>query len=194
MFWGWYLIFLSLSSGCPPTAEALLYGTLQLQKKIKREKKMRIWYRKWMCNMCVYLVCKWYISGFIWSTAPPPCRAAGTNFNKVIAVIYKRSTAAYFQPNTAAVSQLSFSVAQYLCLQTCSLSFCQNLNHRCDSSLFKLFWICFSHSHTICVSSYIMWNMIWSQLWSLMGMHYCNISCHFSHCESQVEPLGGSHD
>uniref|UniRef100_A0A8C1ZGS3 NADH dehydrogenase [ubiquinone] iron-sulfur protein 7, mitochondrial n=1 Tax=Cyprinus carpio TaxID=7962 RepID=A0A8C1ZGS3_CYPCA len=32
--------------GCPPTAEALLYGTLQLQKKIKREKKMRIWYRK----------------------------------------------------------------------------------------------------------------------------------------------------
>ncbi|XP_046714142.1 NADH dehydrogenase [ubiquinone] iron-sulfur protein 7, mitochondrial [Silurus meridionalis] len=32
--------------GCPPTAEALLYGTLQLQRKIKREKKMRIWYRK----------------------------------------------------------------------------------------------------------------------------------------------------
>ncbi|MGH0132585.1 UNVERIFIED_CONTAM: hypothetical protein FKN15_050124 [Acipenser sinensis] len=32
--------------GCPPTAEALLYGTLQLQKKIKREKRMRIWYRK----------------------------------------------------------------------------------------------------------------------------------------------------
>jgi len=32
--------------GCPPTAEALLYGTLQLQKKIKREKKMAIWYRK----------------------------------------------------------------------------------------------------------------------------------------------------
>ncbi|KAJ4942763.1 hypothetical protein JOQ06_005277 [Pogonophryne albipinna] len=32
--------------GCPPTAEALLYGTLQLQKKIKREKKLRIWYRK----------------------------------------------------------------------------------------------------------------------------------------------------
>ncbi|KAK5612799.1 NADH dehydrogenase Fe-S protein subunit 7 ndufs7 [Crenichthys baileyi] len=32
--------------GCPPTAEALLYGTLQLQKKIKREKKIRIWYRK----------------------------------------------------------------------------------------------------------------------------------------------------
>uniref|UniRef100_A0A3Q3W2Z4 NADH dehydrogenase [ubiquinone] iron-sulfur protein 7, mitochondrial n=1 Tax=Mola mola TaxID=94237 RepID=A0A3Q3W2Z4_MOLML len=32
--------------GCPPTAEALLYGTLQLQKKIKRERKMTIWYRK----------------------------------------------------------------------------------------------------------------------------------------------------
>ncbi|XP_017268803.1 NADH dehydrogenase [ubiquinone] iron-sulfur protein 7, mitochondrial isoform X1 [Kryptolebias marmoratus] len=32
--------------GCPPTAEALLYGTLQLKKKIKREKKIKIWYRK----------------------------------------------------------------------------------------------------------------------------------------------------
>ncbi|NWV21758.1 NDUS7 protein, partial [Origma solitaria] len=32
--------------GCPPTAEALLYGILQLQRKIKRERRMQIWYRK----------------------------------------------------------------------------------------------------------------------------------------------------
>ncbi|XP_037530432.1 NADH dehydrogenase [ubiquinone] iron-sulfur protein 7, mitochondrial [Nematolebias whitei] len=32
--------------GCPPTAEALLYGTLQLRKKIKNEKRLKIWYRK----------------------------------------------------------------------------------------------------------------------------------------------------
>ncbi|XP_015592499.1 uncharacterized protein LOC107266490 [Cephus cinctus] len=32
--------------GCPPTAEALLYGILQLQKKVKRMKTTQIWYRK----------------------------------------------------------------------------------------------------------------------------------------------------
>jgi len=31
--------------GCPPTAEALMYGFLQLQKKIKRMKQIRQWYR-----------------------------------------------------------------------------------------------------------------------------------------------------
>lgn len=32
--------------GCPPTAEALLYGVLQLQKKIRRNRDMVQWYRK----------------------------------------------------------------------------------------------------------------------------------------------------
>ena len=32
--------------GCPPTAEALLYGVLQLQKKIKRAEMSSFWYRE----------------------------------------------------------------------------------------------------------------------------------------------------
>ncbi len=32
--------------GCPPTAEALLYGIFQLQKKIMHTKITRLWYRK----------------------------------------------------------------------------------------------------------------------------------------------------
>ncbi|CAB3977578.1 NADH dehydrogenase [ubiquinone] iron-sulfur 7, mitochondrial, partial [Paramuricea clavata] len=32
--------------GCPPTAEALLYGILQLQKKVRRQKPIAMWYRK----------------------------------------------------------------------------------------------------------------------------------------------------
>merc|ERR1719272_2345593 len=31
--------------GCPPTAEALLYGILQLQKKVKRMSAAQAWYR-----------------------------------------------------------------------------------------------------------------------------------------------------
>jgi len=31
--------------GCPPTAEALMYGILQLQKKVKRMKGAQSWYR-----------------------------------------------------------------------------------------------------------------------------------------------------
>lgn len=32
--------------GCPPTAEALMYGLLQLQKKVKRMRTLQMWYRK----------------------------------------------------------------------------------------------------------------------------------------------------
>ncbi|XP_012148312.1 NADH-quinone oxidoreductase subunit B 2 isoform X2 [Megachile rotundata] len=32
--------------GCPPTAEALMYGILQLQKKVKRFQTAQAWYRK----------------------------------------------------------------------------------------------------------------------------------------------------
>ncbi|KAJ5626988.1 hypothetical protein N7528_004415 [Penicillium herquei] len=32
--------------GCPPTSEALLYGVFQLQKKMRRTRVTRMWYRK----------------------------------------------------------------------------------------------------------------------------------------------------
>ncbi|KAJ5553095.1 hypothetical protein N7494_002473 [Penicillium frequentans] len=32
--------------GCPPTSEALLYGIFQLQKKMRKTKVTRMWYRK----------------------------------------------------------------------------------------------------------------------------------------------------
>ncbi|KAF2272312.1 NADH-quinone oxidoreductase [Westerdykella ornata] len=32
--------------GCPPTAEALLYGIFQLQRKMRAQKVTRMWYRK----------------------------------------------------------------------------------------------------------------------------------------------------
>jgi NADH dehydrogenase (ubiquinone) Fe-S protein 7 len=32
--------------GCPPTAEALLYGIFQLHRKMRRTKITRMWYRK----------------------------------------------------------------------------------------------------------------------------------------------------
>lgn len=32
--------------GCPPTAEALLYGILRLQKKIEAEQNLLSWWRK----------------------------------------------------------------------------------------------------------------------------------------------------
>lgn len=32
--------------GCPPSAEALLYGIMQLQRKIRRSRQMVLWYRK----------------------------------------------------------------------------------------------------------------------------------------------------
>ncbi|KAG2079107.1 NADH dehydrogenase Fe-S protein 7, isoform CRA_c [Suillus decipiens] len=32
--------------GCPPTGEALLYGMLQLQRKMRRNRKCVLWYRQ----------------------------------------------------------------------------------------------------------------------------------------------------
>lgn len=32
--------------GCPPTAEALMYGIMQLQKKIGQTKRTQVWFNK----------------------------------------------------------------------------------------------------------------------------------------------------
>ncbi|KAL2185818.1 hypothetical protein L209DRAFT_347126, partial [Thermothelomyces heterothallicus CBS 203.75] len=33
--------------GCPATAEALVYGMLQLKRKVRNTRTARMWYRKW---------------------------------------------------------------------------------------------------------------------------------------------------
>merc|ERR1712200_295915 len=47
--------------GCPPTAEALMYGFLQLQKKVKRMQRVQAWYRTQAGGRCVHAeYCKQY--------------------------------------------------------------------------------------------------------------------------------------
>ena len=47
--------------GCPPTAEALLYGMLQLQRKMKRSRKSVLWYALFWRSLPVMLRC--FIAG-----------------------------------------------------------------------------------------------------------------------------------
>ena len=48
--------------GCPPTAEALLYGMLQLQRKIRRSRKGVIWYVHFLASSmdCVLVVLRFH--------------------------------------------------------------------------------------------------------------------------------------
>ena len=43
--------------GCPPNAEALLYGIFQLQKKINRSRTLLSWYRKYLLS---YVPCYYF--------------------------------------------------------------------------------------------------------------------------------------
>ncbi len=69
--------------GCPPTAEALLYGMLQLQRKMRRSRKAVLWFVVFSRgNLCVIdslpgtankrprscTVCVVYVVGMEWMT------------------------------------------------------------------------------------------------------------------------------
>lgn len=51
--------------GCPPTAEALLYGMLQLQRKMRRSRKGVMWYVHVLmsCRSCVLGVLRALVAG-----------------------------------------------------------------------------------------------------------------------------------
>ena len=44
--------------GCPPTAEALLYGMLQLQRKMRRSRKGVIWYVRYLVSQQEVVILK----------------------------------------------------------------------------------------------------------------------------------------
>ncbi|KAF4990015.1 hypothetical protein FGRMN_8742 [Fusarium graminum] len=43
---GYYYYSYNVVRGCPPTAEALMYGIFQLHRKIRKGRQTRMWYRK----------------------------------------------------------------------------------------------------------------------------------------------------
>lgn len=82
--------------GCPPTAEALLYAVLQLQKKIRRSHKpIRMWYRKWQ-------VCQHFIRSPLFSASFYPF--------SVVALIIPKSFYCFFFIRTA----ISFHITRIL--------------------------------------------------------------------------------